>query len=165
MTAIALATAGDIPAATRLADELNRKYPSDTRTQDYVLPTVRALVELKQGHAASAVEILQPARQFELASGDFAFMSPTYTRGLAYLQLGKGPEAAAEFQKMLDHRGVVLNFVTGALADLQLGRAYALSGDTAEAKTAYQDFFALWKDADPDVPVLKHAKAEYAKLP
>jgi len=162
--AIALATAGDIAAANRLADELNRKYPSDMRTQDYVLPTVRALVELKQGHAARAIEVLQPARQFELARGDFAFMLPTYVRGLAYLQLGKGPEAAAEFQKMLDHRGVVANFVTGALAHLQLGRAYAMNGDIAQAKTAYQDFFAIWKDADPDIPILKQAKAEYAKL-
>ena len=164
MAAIALATAGDIDGANRLAEELNRKYPTDTRTQSYVLPTVRALIELKQGHAGSAIEILQQARPFDLASGDFAFMLPTYTRGLAYLQLGKGREAVAEFQMMLDHRGVVANFVTGALAHLQLGRAYALNGDTAQAKTAYQDFFAIWKNADPDIPILKQAQAEYAAL-
>jgi len=89
---------------------------------------------------------------------------PAYVRGQAYLLAHNGTAAVAEFQKLLDHRGIVLNFVTGALAHLQLGRAYAMAGDAAKAKSAYQDFFALWKDADPDIPILKEAKAEYAKL-
>ena len=89
---------------------------------------------------------------------------PAYVRGQAYLEAGKSREAAAEFQKVIDHRGIVGNFITGALAHLEIGRAYAMAGDTAKAKIAYQDFFGIWKDADPDVPILKQAKAEYAKL-
>ena len=91
-------------------------------------------------------------------------MYPAYLRGLAYLAQKNGPAAAAEFQKFLDHPGIVQNFLLGSLAHLQLARAYALSGDTAKAKSAYQDFFVLWKDADSDIPILKEAKAEYAKL-
>ena len=91
-------------------------------------------------------------------------MDPPYIRGLADLAQKNGPAAAAEFQKFLDHTGIVQNFLIGSLAHLQLGRAYALSGDTAKARAAYQDFFALWKEADPDIPILKQAKAEYAKL-
>jgi len=91
-------------------------------------------------------------------------MYPPYIRGMAYLAQKNGPAAAAEFQKFLDHPGIVQNFLLGSLARLQLARAYALSGDTAKAKAAYQDFLALWKDADPDIPILKEAKAEYAKL-
>jgi hypothetical protein len=90
---------------------------------------------------------------------------PAYLRGQAYLLAHNGAAAAPEFRKLLDHRGIVLNLVTGSLAHLQLGRAYALSGDTSQAKAAYQDFLTLWKDADPDIPILKEAKAEYAKLP
>ncbi len=89
---------------------------------------------------------------------------PAYLRGQAYLAAHQGKEAVAEFQKLLDHRSIVNNFPLGALAHLQLGRGYAISGDTAKAKSAYQDFFTLWKDADPDIPILKEAKAEYAKL-
>jgi hypothetical protein len=91
-------------------------------------------------------------------------MFPVFVRGEAYLAAHKGSEAAAEFQKILDHRGLVLNQPIGALAHLGLGRAYVLQGDTAKARTAYQDFLTLWKDADPDIPILKQAKAEYAKL-
>jgi eukaryotic-like serine/threonine-protein kinase len=92
------------------------------------------------------------------------YLYPAYVRGQAYLLAHNGTAAAAEFQKLLDHRGIVLNFVAGSLAHLQLGRACAMAGDTAKAKSAYQDFLALWKDADPDIPILKEAKAEYAKL-
>jgi tetratricopeptide (TPR) repeat protein len=91
-------------------------------------------------------------------------MYPIYVRGEAYLKIGEGQQAAMEFQKIVDHKGIVLNFPFGALAHLQLGRAYQLAGDKAKARAAYQDFFALWKDADPDIPILKEAKAEYAKL-
>jgi len=108
--------------------------------------------------------MLQPALALEQAVGDFTFMHPTYVRGLAYLQLGKGPEPAGEFRRIIEHRGLIGNFVTGALVHLQLARAEGMSGNHAAARTHYQDFFALWKDADPDIPVLKQAKAEYAKI-
>ena len=109
---------------------------------------------------------LEAAAPYELGGGGTYINSlyPAYVRGQAYLLAHNGTAAAAEFQRMLDHRGIVLNFVTGALAHLQLGRAYAMAGDTAKAKAAYQDFLTLWKDADPDIPILKEAKAEYAKL-
>ena len=164
MAAIALATSGDTAAANQLADEVARRYPSNTLTQNYGLPTIRALNALAQGRAADAIELLKPALALEQAVGDFTYMQPTYVRGLAYLQLGKGPEAAGEFRRMIEHRGLIGNFVTGALAHLQLGRAEEMSGNRAAARTQYQDFFALWKDADPDLPILKQAKAEYAKI-
>ena len=100
-----------------------------------------------------------------MGAGTFInYLYPAYVRGQAYLLAHNGPAAAAEFQKLLDHRGIVVNFVTGSLAHLQIGRAYAMAGETAKAKAAYQDFFNIWKDADPDIPILKEAKAEYAKL-
>jgi len=108
--------------------------------------------------AAAPYELGQPA-QLQLGT-----MYPAYMRGQAQLMAHNGPAAAGEFQKFLDHRGLVTNFPLGALAHLGLARAYALSGDTAKAKAAYQDFLTLWKDADPDIPILKEAKAEYAKL-
>jgi len=110
--------------------------------------------------------LLEAAAPYEAGSTETSIndLYPAYVRGQAYLLAHNGPAAAAEFQKLLDHRGFVLNFVTGALAHLQLGRAYALSGDTAKARTVYQNFLALWKDADPDIPILKEAKVEYAKL-
>ena len=108
---------------------------------------------------------LEAAAPYELGNGGaISSLYPAYVRGQAYLLAHNGTAAAAEFQKLLDHRGIVLNFVTGSLAHLQLGRAYAMAGDTAKAKSAYQDFFLLWKDADPDIPLLKEAKVEYAKL-
>lgn len=149
---VTLATAGDNAAANRLAEDLTRRYPSDTHTQNYVLPTILALIELNQGRSANAIKLLQPTLSLELAFGDFAYMEPTYVRGLAYLQLGKGAEAAAEFQKMLDHRGVVGNFVTGALAHLQLGRAEEMSGHRDAARTHYQDFFPCGKTPTPMCP-------------
>jgi hypothetical protein len=111
--------------------------------------------------------LLEAAAPYELGAPpqlQVGTLYPAYIRGQAQLMAHNGSAAAAEFQKLLDHRGVVLNFVTGALAHLQLARAYALSGDTTKAKAAYQDFFALWKDADPDIPILKEAKVEHAKL-
>jgi hypothetical protein len=114
-----------------------------------------------------AIELLKVASAVELSSitADLTiFLCPAYLRGEAYLMLHDGNRAAAEFQKFIDHRGVVMNFPWGALARLGLARAYALQGDTAKARTAYQDFLTLWKDADPDIPILREAKAEYAKL-
>jgi tetratricopeptide (TPR) repeat protein len=128
----------------------------------YDLPTIRAAIELDRNNAGKAVEILQPVLPYDLANGKR--LNAVYVRGDAYLLLRKGNEAAGEFQKILDHRGIVQNSVVASLAHLGLGRAYAMAGDTGKARAAYQDFFAVWKDADPDVPILKQAKAEYAKL-
>jgi len=158
--AIAFALAGDTARAESLASKLVKDYPSDSDFSEMVLPEAGAAIASDRNDPAKAVELLQPAQPYDLA---FFFEIP-YVRGQAYLQLHKGPEAAAEFQKILDHRGILRNRIFGALAHLQSGRAYALAGDTSKARTAYQDFFALWKDADPNIPILQQAKSEYAKL-
>jgi serine/threonine protein kinase/tetratricopeptide (TPR) repeat protein len=160
--AYALARAGESAHAESLIAEMAKERPSDTVGNMIVLPTIRAAAELGRNNPGRAVEILQPVVPYDLAL--FGRVLSAYGRGRAYLLLHKGNEAAAEFQKVLDHPGVVLNFVVGPLAHLQLGRAYAIAGDEAKARAAYQDFFALWKDADPDIPILKQAKAEYAKF-
>jgi eukaryotic-like serine/threonine-protein kinase len=160
--ALAFARAGDSGRAEALVGELAKERPSDTYANVFLHPIIRAAVELNRNNPGRAVEILQPVVAYDLANTR-ALLS-AYERGQAYLLLHQGNEAAAEFQKLLDHPGIVLNSVLGALAHLQLGRAYALAGDTPKARAAYQDFFALWKDADPDVPILKQARAEYAKL-
>jgi tetratricopeptide (TPR) repeat protein/tRNA A-37 threonylcarbamoyl transferase component Bud32 len=167
MAALALARAGDMPGAEKLAAELDKAFPLDTLVQRYWLPTIRAAVALERKDPNRAVELLMAASTIELSSATAdltIFLCPVYIRGEAYLMLHDGNRAAAEFQKFIDHRGVVMNFPWGALARLGLARAYAMQGDTAKAKTAYQDFLTLWKDADPDIPILKEAKAEYAKL-
>jgi eukaryotic-like serine/threonine-protein kinase len=130
---------------------------------------IRATIEIGQDHPAVAIGVLQASVPYELGVPTpqpmlGAPLYPVYVRGQAYLALHQGKEAAAEFQKILNHQNVVENFITGALAHLGLARAYALQGDTVKARAAYQDFLALWKDADPDVPILLQAKAEYAKL-
>ena len=134
----------------------------------YWLPTIKAAIELNTSNSAQALVFLEAAAPYELGMPpQFSFwgtMCPAYIRGEAQLLAHNGSAAATEFQKFLDHRGIVVNFPLGALAHLQLGRAYAMSGAPAKAKTAYQDFFTLWKDADPDIPILKEAKAEYAEL-
>jgi eukaryotic-like serine/threonine-protein kinase len=158
----AFARAGDAGRAEALAAEIARERPSDTLANGYELPTIRATLAIHSNNPAKAVELLQPVIGYDLSSS--RAMGSTYTRGNAYLALHKGSEAAAEFQKIVDHPGVVLNAMTGALAKLGLARAYALEGDAAKARVAYQDFFALWKDADPGVPILAAAKSEYAKL-
>ncbi|MGA7916206.1 MAG: hypothetical protein WCA00_13280, partial [Candidatus Acidiferrales bacterium] len=145
-----------------IAAELAKNYPANTLLNGFDLPTIRATIEIAHNNPAKAIELLQPVEQYDLAN--VRAMLSTYTRGRAYLALHKGPEAAAEFQKIIDHPGVVLNFITGALAKFGLARAYALQGDNAKARVAYQDFFALWKDADPKIPILLQAKSEYAKL-
>src|ERR1700751_3653423 len=160
--AYAFARAGDSARAESLVGEMAKERPSDTVGNMIVLPTIRATAELGRNNPGKAVEILQPVIPYDLAI--FGRVLSAYGRGRAYLLLHQGNEAAAEFQKVLDHPGVVLNSVVGPLAHLQLGRAYAIAGDEAKARAAYQDFFALWKDADPDIPILKQAKAEYAKF-
>jgi eukaryotic-like serine/threonine-protein kinase len=157
-----LALTGDVAQAQKLVDKLDHDFPLDTLVQNYALPTIRAEISLTRGEANKAIEILQAASPYEL--GAVGTMAPVYERGLAYLRARNGAAAAVEFQRMLDHRAMLGNDVQAALAHLQLGRAYGMAGDTAKARASYQNFLALWKDADPDNPVLKEAKAEYAKL-
>ena len=167
MTVLALALAGDSAGAEKLTTELDKRFPLDTMVQRYWLPTIRAAVSLQRKDPNRAIELLEAANMIELSSatGDLTvFLCPAYLRGEAHLMLHDGNRAAAEFQKFIDHRGVVMNFPWGALSRLGLARAYAMQGDTAKAKIAYQEFLTLWKDADPDIPILKEAKAEYAKL-
>jgi serine/threonine protein kinase/tetratricopeptide (TPR) repeat protein len=168
-SALASAYAGDDERAQTLADDLGQRFPEATVVQFNYLPTLRAKLAVNQRNASEALETLRVAVPYELGRTTYSTLGwtalyPAYARGEAYLAAHQGKEAAAEFQKILDHRGIVLNGPIGALARLQLGRAYALQGDSAKAKTAYQDFLTLWKDADPDIPVYKQAKAEYAKL-
>jgi eukaryotic-like serine/threonine-protein kinase len=164
--AFALASIGETPRAKALAEELEKNYPSNTMLKLYWLPTINAAIEISKGNSSQGVSDLEPAAPYELGDAEtfINYLYPAYVRGQAYLLAHNGTAAAAEFQKLLDHRGIVGNFVTGSLAHLQAGRAYAMAGDTAKAKAAYQDFLTLWKDADPDIPLLKEAKTEYAKL-
>ena len=168
--AFALALSGDRSASQALAEDLAKRFPEDTPVQFEYLPTLRALFALCDQEPAAAIERLQTALPYDLAMPGTGFFAkfgglyPAYVRGQAYLQAGRGREAAAEFQKVLDHRGIVLADPIGALAYLQLGRALVLLGERDRARRAYADFLTLWKDADPDVPVLKEASGEYATL-
>jgi eukaryotic-like serine/threonine-protein kinase len=162
MSAIALGRAGDSAQANWLAADLGKRFPEDTIAQLNYLPMIHATAALRGRDTGKAIEALAAAAPYELGVGFSLY--PVYLRGEAYLAAKQGTAAAAEFQKILDHSGVVANEPIGALAHLQLGRAYAFSGDTAKAKAAYQDFLTLWKDADPDMLILKQAKAAYAKL-
>ncbi len=160
--ALALAFAGNAVRSQALADELGNRFPQHSIIQFNHLPTIRAQLALNRDDSSKAIEILQTAGPYELS--DDGGLYPIYVRGEAYLALHQGGEAGAEFQKILDHRGVVPEEPIGALAHLQIGRAYAMQGDTAKAKAAYQDFLTLWQDADPDIPIFIAAKSEYAKL-
>ena len=164
MAALALARAGD-RTAEKLAAELDKTFPLDTLVQRYWLPTIRAAAALQRKDPNRAVELLKLTSTIELGlATNQTKLCPVYLRGEAYLMLRDGNAAAAEFQKFVDHRGLVSNFPWGVFARLGLARAYALQGDTLKARTAYQDFLTLWKDADPDIPILKQARAECAKL-
>ena len=165
VSAIALALAGDSAQAMRMASDLAKRFPEDTIVQFDYLPMIHASVAIQSGSGTKAIEALAPTAPYELGSPAQSVaiaLYSVYLRGEAYVAAHQG--GAAEFQKILNHPGVVENEPIGALAHLGLGRAYALSGDAAKARSAYQDFLALWKDADPDIPILKDAKAEYAKL-
>jgi DNA-binding winged helix-turn-helix (wHTH) protein/predicted Zn-dependent protease len=167
--ALAFAYARDDARAKALADDLDKRFPEDTIVQFNYVPTVRGKLALNKGDASGAIESLGVSAPYELGATraidlDWTAMFPVFVRGEAYLAARHGSEAAVEFQKILDHRGLVLNQPIGALAHLGLGRAYVLQGDTVKAKAAYQDFLTLWKDADPDIPILKQARAEYSKL-
>lgn len=161
---LSFAIAGDTASAQALADDLARRYPDDTLVNFNFLPTIRAQIALNRNDPSKAIDLLESARPYELSDVSWGFLGPVYVRGEAYLMAHQGAEASSEFQKILDHRGIVGNFPTGALAHLQLGRAYAVMGENVKAKTAYQDFFTLLKDADPDIPILQQAKAEYSRL-
>ncbi len=169
LAALAFARGGDTARAQTMADDLNKREPLNTMLNGYWLPTIRAAIALDGKHPQKAIELLQAALAYELGEPSpgaqvGGTLYPVYVRGEAYLGAGQGQQAAAEFQKLIDHPGIVQNFVLGALAHLQLGRARALSGDKESARKDYQDFFALWKDANPDIPILKEAKTEYEKL-
>jgi tetratricopeptide (TPR) repeat protein len=168
--AFALALSGESFRSRALAKDLETRFPEDTGVNVFYLPAIRALLELSGGEPSRAIDLLQVSRPYDrgvppsIAPAFFGAFYTIYVRGLAYLAARQGPQAAAEFQKILDGRTIVVSDPIGALAHLQLGRALALSGDKAKAKTAYQDFLTLWKDADADIPILKQAKAEYAPL-
>jgi len=166
--ALAYALAGDAAHAQSLADDLAKRFPQDTVMQSVWLPTIHAQVETGRRNPAQSVELLHAAAPYELGmlsgSAPNSCLYPVYVRAEVYLAAQQGQLATAEFQKILDHRGLLWNCATGALAHLGLARAYAMEGDAAKARAAYQDFFALWKDADPDIPILIAAKSEYAKL-
>jgi hypothetical protein len=169
--AFALALADDLPQSQVLAADLAREFPEATFVQYMYLPTLRALFSLDTPDPAAAIQALQVASRYDLALGGVGFIArfgglyPIYVRGMAYLATGQHAEAAAEFQRILDHRSIVLVDPVDAMARLQLARALALSGDGVRAKSAYDDLFTLWKNADPDIPVLEEARAEYARLP
>ena len=168
--AYALMLSGDSSGPQRLAADLQKRFPEDTAVQFEYLPTLGALSALAHRAPSDAVERLQRTLPYDFALPGTAFFAkfgglyPAYVRGQAYLEAHQGREAAAEFQKILDHRGIVYADPVGALAHLQLGRAYVVSGDVTKSKKAYQDFLTLWKDADANIPILKQAKAEYANL-
>jgi eukaryotic-like serine/threonine-protein kinase len=168
LAALAFARAGDSTRAQRLADEVQKQFPLDTIINDYWLPTVRAAIEINRSNPAKAIEFLRTAAPYEMgdvSNFEFgAFFYPVYVRGQAYLLLHQGAEAAAEFQKFLAHPTMVANNPLFILAYLGLARAHALQGDTDKSRAAYQNFFTVWKDADQNIPILKQAKAEYAKL-
>ena len=166
--ALTLARIGETARAKAIVEELEKNYPSDTMLKVYWLPTIQAAMELNANNSTQAVMFLEAAAPYELGEPpqlQMGTMYPVYIRGQAQLAAHNGAAAATEFQKFLDHRGVTLNFPLGALAHLGLARAYAMQGDTAKARAAYNDFFTLWKDADPDIPILIAAKSEFAKLP
>jgi hypothetical protein len=168
VSAIALGLAGDAAQATRLTADMAKRSPENTIVRFDDLPTIHAAVALQGDSGTKTIEALVPVARYELGAPDqtvtFALYA-VYLRGEAYLAAHQGSAAAAEFQKILDHRGVVLNELIGALAHLGLAHACALSGRSVKSRTAYQNFFALWKDADPDIPILIAAKSEYAQLP
>ena len=169
LATLAFARSGDIARARTYSEELARSFPQDTLLNHYWLPVIRASIALRQGQPARAVELLPQVKNFDLGTQSPGLIVPSlypvYLRGSAYLASGNGKRAVEEFRKIIEHPGMVVNCPLGALARLGLARAYDAQGDIADARSAYQDFLNLWKDADPDVPLLKQAMAEYAKLP
>ena len=161
LAAMTLARAGESNRSQAITGDIRKKDPLNEMLNGYWMPPVHAVIELNRDRAQQALELLKPSSDYEFGPYSLPLV---YVRGEAYLKARNGKQAAAEFQNIIDHRAVVTNDVLGALAHLQLGRAYAVYGDTAKSKAAYQDFLTLWKDADPEILILKQAKAEYAKL-
>jgi serine/threonine protein kinase/tetratricopeptide (TPR) repeat protein len=167
IAALALAVVGDSARAKNLLKQLEKSESTNTMLKVYFVPTVRAQIEITKGNPSQGIKELEAVAPYEFGTtpnGSLGPLYPAYLRGQAYLAAHNGTAAAVEFQKLIDHPGIVMTEPTGALARLGLARAYTLQGDTAKARAAYQDFLTLWKDADPDIPILKQAKAEYAKL-
>jgi eukaryotic-like serine/threonine-protein kinase len=167
LVALALARSGDNARARSLASELEKNYPTNTTLKLYWFPILRAAIAIDEKNPSQTLVALEAVAPYELGQPppfQIGTMYAPYLRGQAYLAAHDGNAAAREFQKLLDHRGVVVNYPLASLAHLGLARSYSLAGATARAKAAYQDFFALWKDADPDIPIRKQAQAEYAKL-
>ena len=169
LAALASARAGASVEAKEMAEDLGKRFPRDTLINRYWLPTINAAIEINRRNPSKAIEILQVTAPYELGESYPQFqvggsLYPVYVRAQAYLLLHRGGEAAEEFHKIIDHRGILMNCPLGALARLGLARAYASQGQIANYRSSFQDFFTLWKDADPDIPILKQAKAEYAKL-
>jgi len=163
--ALALARSGRTAEAGRLADQISAERPEDTLVQHYFIPTIRAAIKLRQHDPAAAIDLLRGTAKYDLAfTGSFESVYPAYLRGLAYLALGDGRSAAAQFQKLIDNPGFSVRHVIGPLARLQLGRAQKMMGDEAATRESYEAFLDLWKNADPDIPIYQQAKAEYAKL-
>jgi eukaryotic-like serine/threonine-protein kinase len=165
LAALALAELKDISHAEAIGRELSQQFPADTMLNTVWLPSIRAQIEISRGNPEQAIKILQAVQPYDLMQQPPRPSAyPIYVRGQAHLRAQEGSAAAAEFQKILDHRGLAGILPLKPLAYLGIARARTMSGDAAGARTAYQDFLALWKDADPDIPILKEAKAEYAKL-
>ena len=163
--ALALARSGRTAEAGRLADQVSAERPEDTLVQHYFIPTIRAAIKLRQHDPAAAIDLLRGTAKYDLAfTGLFDYVYPAYIRGLAYLGLGDGQSAAAQFQKLIDNPGFSVRHVIGPLARLQLGRAQKMMGDNASARKSYEEFLNIWKDADADLPIYRQAKAEYAQL-
>lgn len=167
--AVELAIPGDRSRALPLIEDLERRFPEDTFVKFTYSPTLRAILAREHGGPSEAIELLQTIAPYELAiprawAGFFGDLYPVYVRGETFLSMHRGREAAVEFQKIIDHRGIVASDPIGAIAHLQLGRAYGLAEDKTKARAAYRDFLVLWKDADPDIPILKQARAEYGWL-
>jgi len=163
--ALALARSGRTAEAGKLADQISAERPEDTLVQHYFIPTIRAAIKLRQHDPAAAIDLLRGTAKYDLAfTGSVDSVYPAYIRGLAYLELGDGRSAAAQFQKLIDNPGFTVRHVTGPLAWLQLGRAQKMMGDEAAARKSYETFLDLWKNADPDIPIYQQAKAEYARL-
>ena len=159
-TALAFALAGDVARAQPVVQELEQKHPDDTLVNQVWLPEIKAVIELHKNNAQGALELLETTKRYEAA----AAFSPQTLRGMVYLKLGQGAAAAAEARKVLDHRGNAALSLLWPLAHLTIARASAMQGDTAQARKSYQEFFALWKDADQDVPILIDAKKEFERL-
>jgi ATP/maltotriose-dependent transcriptional regulator MalT len=163
--ALTLARAGDAARAQAVSEKIEKRFPRHTLINGYWLPAINAAIEIDRKNPARAIELLNAAIPYELVDPEVGSpLYPAYLRGEAYLLSHQGAQAAAEFQKFLDHRGLVAMDPLGALARLGLARAYAAQGDADKARAAYRDFLTLWKDADPDIPIFRDAKAEYARL-